>query len=214
MGCNGPPAERWGSGAIIGRYISPFQSSGSGWPPENFEVPLAAAPRLDHVGRDDVDQNLGEGPPFRVVFQVIGGVVPRKTRIEHQRQEQVEAVVDDDELAAGRFWVEWYMVLLGAVRADIALERELARDDVLDGDLLVPAVAAVALVSRAARRPPSRRTARNGLAMVLRDMVTPRRFVPTLPTLPIVWLPQCVPPPFHVRRRLDGHRSGRADHAS
>ena len=33
------------------------------------------------------------------------------------------------------------------MRADVALERELARDDVLDGDLLVPAVAAVALVA-------------------------------------------------------------------
>ena len=36
-------------------------------------------------------------------------------------------------------------VLLGAVRADIALQRELARDDLFDGDLLVPAVATVLL---------------------------------------------------------------------
>ena len=38
-------------------------------------------------------------------------------------------------------------VFLGAVRADVALQRELARDDFLDGDLLVPAVAAVLLLA-------------------------------------------------------------------
>src|SRR6185295_3018010 len=38
-------------------------------------------------------------------------------------------------------------VLLGAVRADVALQGELARDDLLDGNLLVPAVAAVLLLA-------------------------------------------------------------------
>jgi len=38
-------------------------------------------------------------------------------------------------------------VLLGAVRADVPLEDELAGDDLLDRDLLVPAVSAVALVA-------------------------------------------------------------------
>jgi hypothetical protein len=38
-------------------------------------------------------------------------------------------------------------VLLGAVRADVAFERELACDDLLDGELLVPAVAAVTLIA-------------------------------------------------------------------
>src|SRR5262249_51042362 len=38
-------------------------------------------------------------------------------------------------------------VLLGAVRADVALERELARHDLFDGDLLFPAVAAVAFLA-------------------------------------------------------------------
>ena len=38
-------------------------------------------------------------------------------------------------------------ILLGAVGADVALQRELTGDDLLDGDLLVPAVAAVAFVA-------------------------------------------------------------------
>jgi len=37
-------------------------------------------------------------------------------------------------------------VLLGAVRPDVPLERELPGDDFLDGNLLVPAVAAVTFV--------------------------------------------------------------------
>jgi len=36
-------------------------------------------------------------------------------------------------------------VLLRAVRADVSLQRELARDDLFDRDLLVPAVAAIFL---------------------------------------------------------------------
>ena len=38
-------------------------------------------------------------------------------------------------------------VLLGALGADVALQREFLGDDLLDGDLLVPAVPAVALVA-------------------------------------------------------------------
>jgi hypothetical protein len=52
-------------------------------------------------------------------------------------------------------------VLFRAVRADIALERELARDNFLDRDLLVPAVAALSFFAprlghffRAAQRTP------------------------------------------------------------
>ena len=84
-------------------------------------------------------------------FEVVGRLVPAEVRVEHQRQEQVVAVVDDDQLAAGtlqRGVVD--QVFLGAVRADVALQRELARDDFLDRDLLVPAVAAVASPRRAA----------------------------------------------------------------
>ena len=109
-------------------------------------MPLAAAPRLDDLGGDDVHQDFGECPPFGVAFQVIGGLVPAEVRVEHHRQEQIVAVVDDDDLAAGPFdggVVD--QVLLGAVRADVALERELAGDDLLDRDLLFPAVPAVAL---------------------------------------------------------------------
>ena len=111
-------------------------------------MPLAAAPGLDDVGRDDVDQDLGVAPPLRIVLEVIRLVVPHEGRIEHQRQEQVVAIVEHEQLAdrplLGGVVDE---VLLGAVRADVALERELARDDVLDGDLLVPALAAVAFVA-------------------------------------------------------------------
>ena len=95
-------------------------------------------------------------------FEVVGRLVPAEIRIEHHRQEQIVPVVDDDQLTAGalqRRVVD--QVLLGAVRADVALQRELARDDLFDGDLLVPAVAAVLLFAarlghflRAAQRAP------------------------------------------------------------
>jgi len=93
---------------------------------------------------------------------VVGGFFPREIRVEHQGQEQVVAVVHDDQLAAGPFDRRVIdQVLLGAVGADVALERELARDDLLDGDLLVPTVAAVLLLAtrlgdllRAAQRAP------------------------------------------------------------
>ena len=111
-------------------------------------MPLAAAPRFDDFGGDDVDENLPERPPLGVAFEVIRLILPAEVRIQHHRQEQVVAVVDDDDLAAGTLdggVVD--EVLLGAVRADVALQRELARDDLLDGDLLFPAVAAVPLLA-------------------------------------------------------------------
>ena len=79
---------------------------------------------------------------------MVGGLLPREVRVEHQRQEQVVAIVDDDELAArplDRRVVD--QIFLRAVGADVAFERELARDDFLDRDLLVPAVAAVLLLA-------------------------------------------------------------------
>src|SRR3954468_19115432 len=115
---------------------------------EHFEVPLAPAPRLDDLRGDHVDEDLGERPPLGVPLEVIGRLVPRETRVEHHRQEQIVAVVDDDQLAAGALQRRVVNeVLLGAVRADVALQRELARDDVLDRDLLVPAIAAVFLLA-------------------------------------------------------------------
>src|SRR5687768_5669670 len=67
---------------------------------ERFEIPFAAAPRLDHFRRDDIDEQLGEGPSFRVALEVIRGLVPSEVRIDHHRQKQVVAVVDDDQLSA------------------------------------------------------------------------------------------------------------------
>src|SRR5690606_39401941 len=89
-----------------------------------------------------------EAARFGVAFEVIGGVLPAEVGVEDEREEQVVAVVHDDQLTAGtlqRGVVD--EVLLGAVRPDVALQGELARDDLFDGDLLVPAVAAVLLVT-------------------------------------------------------------------
>ena len=151
------------SGRIIALYISPFQSSGSGLddrkisrchlPPPHGSM-TSAATTSTRISANDA--------AFGIAFEVIGGLVPREARVQHHRQEQVVAVVDDDELAAGaleRRVVD--EVFLGAVGADVALQRELARDDLFDRDLLVPAVAAVALLAarlgdflRAAQRAP------------------------------------------------------------
>jgi len=53
-------------------------------------------------------------------------------------------------------------IFFGAVGTDVTLQREFTGDDFLDGDFLVPAVAAIALVStrlgdlfRAAQRTPA-----------------------------------------------------------
>src|SRR5215469_14912303 len=63
---------------------------------EHLEVPLAAAPRLDDLGRDHVNEDFGKCPALRVALEVIGGLVPGEAWIEHHRQEQIVPVVDDD----------------------------------------------------------------------------------------------------------------------
>src|SRR5919201_1173206 len=68
-------------------------------------------------------------------------------RLDHFRGDDV------DDLAAGALdggVID--EVLLGAVRADVALQRELARDDLFDGDLLFPAVATVFLLTARLQR--------------------------------------------------------------
>src|SRR4051812_22400927 len=115
---------------------------------KDLQVPLSATPRLDDFGRQDVDEELGEAAAFRIVLEVVGRLVPGEVRVEDQRQEQIEAIVDDHQLPARalhRRVVD--EVLLGAVSTDVALEGELPRDDFLDRDLLVPAVAAVLLLA-------------------------------------------------------------------
>src|SRR5438876_9489322 len=67
---------------------------------EDLEMPFAAAPRLDHFGRDDVDENLGKDAAFGIAFEMVGRLVPAEIRIERQRQEQIVAVVEDDQLTA------------------------------------------------------------------------------------------------------------------
>jgi hypothetical protein len=111
-------------------------------------MPFSAAPRLDDLGGDDVDDDLGKRASFRITVQVVRGLVPRERGVEHHRQEQIVAVVDDDELTARAFLggvVD--EVFLRAVGADIAFQREFTRDDFFDRDLLVPAVAAVLLLA-------------------------------------------------------------------
>ena len=86
--------------------------------------------------------------PFGVAFEVVGRLVPAERRVEHQRQEQVVAVVDHDQLAAGTLLGRVVdQVFLRALGADVALDRELAGDDLFDRDFLVPAVAAVFLLA-------------------------------------------------------------------
>jgi hypothetical protein len=108
-------------------------------------MPLTTAPRLDDLGGDDVDEELREGAALRIAFELVGGLVPGEVRVDRHRQEQVVAVIDDNNLAdralLGGMVDE---VFLGAVGADVALQREIAGDDFFDRDLLVPAVAAVA----------------------------------------------------------------------
>src|SRR5438094_9296183 len=50
---------------------------------EDFHVPLAAAPRLNHLGRDDVDEDLREQAAFRVALEVVRRLVPSEVRVEH-----------------------------------------------------------------------------------------------------------------------------------
>src|SRR5712692_3470310 len=115
---------------------------------KNLHVPFAAAPRLDDLRGDDIHENLRKEAAFGVAFEVVGRLLPREVRIEHHREKQIVSIVDDDELTAGplqRRVVD--QVFFGAVGADVALQRKLARDGLLDGDLPVPAVAAVLLLA-------------------------------------------------------------------
>src|SRR5262245_53877799 len=59
--------------------------------PEDLHMPFSATPGLDHLGGDDIDQDLGEQPAFGVALEVVRRIVPREIRIEHQREKQVVA---------------------------------------------------------------------------------------------------------------------------
>src|SRR5262245_12609698 len=115
---------------------------------EDFHMPFAPAPRLDDLGGHHIHQDLGEDATLGIALEVIGRLVPAEVRIEHEREKQVVPVVDDDQLATGaleRRVID--QVFLGAVRADVTLQRKFAGDDFFDGDLLVPAVATVLLLA-------------------------------------------------------------------
>src|SRR4030095_707590 len=76
---------------------------------------------------------------------MIGLVLPAKRRVEEHRQEQIESVVEDLHLADRAFLRRVVdEILLRAMRPDVTLQCELARDDVFNGDFLVPAVVTVA----------------------------------------------------------------------
>src|SRR5260370_2411366 len=111
---------------------------------ENLHVPLAAAPGLDDLGGDHIDENLGEQTALGVALQMVRLVVPAEGRVQEQCQRQIVSIVAPDQLTAAALQLRLVdKVFFCAVRADVALQRELARDDLLDCDLLVPAVAAV-----------------------------------------------------------------------
>src|SRR5437660_10766948 len=55
--------------------------------PEDFHVPFAAAPRLDDLRRDDVDQDFREQAPIGIALEMIRRLVPAELGIEHQREE-------------------------------------------------------------------------------------------------------------------------------
>ena len=127
-------------------YISPFQSSGSAavdrktsrchLPPPHGSITSVATTSTS---------SSAKVRPFGIAFETVGRLVPREVRINRHRQEQIVAVVDDDDLA-DRTLLRGVIdeVFFGAVRADVALQREIARDDFFDRNLLVPAFAAVA----------------------------------------------------------------------
>ena len=111
-------------------------------------MPFPPAPGLDHLGCHDIDEDLGEGSPLRIAIEMVGGLIPPEVRIQDHREKQIVTVVDDENLAARPLDCRVIdQVLLGAVSADVPLERELPGDDLLDGDLLFPAVSAVALLT-------------------------------------------------------------------
>ena len=130
-------------------YISPFQSSGSAAVDRNTSRCHLPPPHGSMTSAATTSTRISANVRCSGSFsRWYASSSHTNDGIEQQRQEQIEAVVDDMQLADGALLRRVIdEVLLGAVRADVALERELARDDVLDGDLLVPAVAAVALVA-------------------------------------------------------------------
>src|SRR5262245_10498965 len=111
-------------------------------------MPLAAAPRLDDIGCENVDENLAERALLGIVIEMIGLIVPAERRVEQHRQKQIVTVVDHLNLADGIALrgVE-QQLFFGVLRPDVAFQREFARDDFLDRDFLVPARAAVARVA-------------------------------------------------------------------
>ena len=111
-------------------------------------MPFSPTPGLDDLRGNDIDEYLGEGAPLGIAIEMVGRFVPPEVRVQDHRQEQVVAVVYDENLAARSFDGRVVdQVLLGAVGADVPLEGELAGDDLLDRDLLFPAVAAVAFLA-------------------------------------------------------------------
>src|SRR4051812_38957415 len=98
--------------------------------PEDLQVPLPATPGLNDLGCDDIHENFGKAAAFGISLEVVRLFVPAKIGVEHDRQEQVIAVVDDDDLAAGSLDGRVInQVFLGAVRTDVALECKLPGDD-------------------------------------------------------------------------------------
>src|SRR6185503_5973701 len=111
-------------------------------------MPFAATPWLDDLGGDDVHEHLGEAAAFGIALKVIGRLIPPEIRVKNHRQKQIVAIVHDDDLPARTFDRRVVdQILLGAVCADVTLERELTRDDLLDRDFLFPAVSAVPLLA-------------------------------------------------------------------
>src|SRR5262245_41396486 len=51
---------------------------------EDFHVPFSSAPRFDHFGSHDIDENLGKEPALGVALEMVGGLVPSEVRIQHQ----------------------------------------------------------------------------------------------------------------------------------
>src|SRR5262245_3190955 len=134
--------------AIRGLHLAVPVLGLGGRRPEHFKMPLAPAPRLDDLGRDDVDQQLGERAALGITLETIGGLVPCEVRVDRHGQEQIVAVVDDDDLTDGallRGVVD--EILLGAMRADVPFQREITRDDLFDGNFLVPALTAIAFLT-------------------------------------------------------------------
>src|SRR5829696_5332324 len=68
---------------------------------EDLQVPLAAAPGFDDFGGDDVHEDLREGTAVGIAVEVVRGVIPAEGWEKDEREEQIEAVVDYEQLPAG-----------------------------------------------------------------------------------------------------------------